>query len=82
MACGVGVIQVDRVLGQNGDDPQDRNRQTTRDVDLSSFSRPRQQEAGRHDRGTVGDQAQNRTRIDTGDAQHQGRADEEGDDSQ
>ena len=82
MTGGVGVVQVDRVLGQHGDDAQHGHGQAAGNVDLGGFSGPRQHEAGRHHGGAISDQAQNRTRLDSEDAQHQSGADEDGDDRQ
>ena len=82
MAGGVGVVKVDRVFGKDGDDGQHRDGQTARDVDLGGFRGPGQHEAGAHDGGAVGEQAQRRGRVDAEDAQHQSGADDDGDDRQ
>jgi len=68
MTGGVGVVQVDRVFGQHCDDSQHGHGQAAGNVDLGGFSGPRQHKAGSYHGGTVGDEAQNGSRLDSEDA--------------
>ncbi len=80
VAGGVGVVQVDGVLGKDGDDGQHGDGQAARDVDLGGFRSPRQHKAGAHDGATVDEQTQHRLRVHTEDSQHQSGEDDDADD--
>jgi hypothetical protein len=80
VAGGVGVVQIDGVLGKDGDDGQHRDGQAARHIDLGGFGGPRQHKAGSDDRAAVDQQTDHGLWFHTEDPQHQSGADDDADD--
>ncbi len=68
-----GEVEVDRVLGQDGDDSEDRGRQAARDVAVSGLGSPHQQEGRRHHGAAEHGDGNQRRQVDIGDSQPQRR---------
>ena len=64
------VVEVDGVLGQHGDQRENRDREAARDVFLRSFGSPREHERRGHDGGAEHDEAEHRMRCEPRDSKH------------
>ena len=70
---GVGEVEVDRVLGQHCDQGEDRDGETTRDVELGHLGRPGEEHGRTHHRGAVDKGCIGRGQFDAGQAQKESR---------
>jgi len=72
----IGVVEVDRVFGQDRDQGEERRRQPAGHIDLGGLGGPGEQEAGRHHRGPEDQQGGHRAGVQAGDPDDDGRGDE------